>query len=278
MRSARSCLAAAVAALAFAGCAGSSGSGIFGGPPNQGGGQGAPQTVVGAPGGTGGVTVPANTFAPRLLDDGTVGTTGTLASVFVGYNVTASDAQSATQAPQDAAAAPPAFPPPPNPSGPSDGGSHAVTFTGSGSPQIILTNNKTYNFTYAFGGQTFDYGTVVVHLLGGAGSITTPPPTVSLELTGGTGPAAFDVRVGCTNPATTPASAALTASFARYNCPLPAYGSLTSNFQGNNPVVPGATGAFTPTAAKFFIVLTYPTATSPVTSALLGIDYIYVVQ
>ncbi len=251
-------------------------------PPN-----GAPNGSGGGPvvttGGVG--TAPANTVAPKLIDDGTVAK-----GKYAGFNAPATDTQSPLQSPADATKAP-TLPNPPSPGSATDAGSHAIAFSGNGSTQVILAYGGTVpNLTYSFGNagnNVFsNYGTIALHAAYVAGA-TTPGTlaSIAVELAGGTGAAAYDVRVPCTLPTGgLPAAFGTTASASLVTCtPLPVYpiaGFTTTNPNtlGPNAVSPGVTGQFTPMAPKLYLVLTYAAPSVQAGTATLSIDDLYARQ
>ncbi|GAC1426834.1 MAG: hypothetical protein NVSMB64_33020 [Candidatus Velthaea sp.] len=258
MRSLLTRLAAlSVVAVAVAGCAGSSGTALpIAGPPNSSQvGAGNSQTNATTTSGTGGVTAPANTILPLLLDGGTL----TPKNTYVGSNATALDVQSAANSTADGA------PAPPEPSGVTDAGSHAITISNINSTQALVTTNATNNLTYGFGGQQFTFSSLVAHFanLGGAA-----PTSVSAEIVGGAGSTAYDARVPCTGT--------LAATFSKFTCTIPAYGT-NANSNSPNAVTPGVTGAFTPNTAKVYFVLNYAAVPAGLTTTI-GIDNVYILQ
>ncbi|GAC1421555.1 MAG: hypothetical protein NVSMB5_14810 [Candidatus Velthaea sp.] len=263
MRSLLTRLAAlSVVAVAVAGCAGSTGTALpVAGPPNSSQvGAGNSQPNVTSPGGTGGVTAAAGAALPKLLDDGTVSK-----GAYVGYNVSATDTQSATNSTTDASPTNA----PPEPSGATDAGSHAVIISLITTTQALITTNASYNLTFPFGGQTFTYPTLVAHFanLGG-----TAPSSISAEFVGGSGPTGFDVRVPCAG------TLAPAAAFSTFKCALPSYAFFPPvNVGGPNAVNPAAQGFFTPTNAKVYFVLNYASVPASPT-ATIGIDNVYVTQ
>ncbi|MFN2459538.1 MAG: hypothetical protein ABR591_02425 [Candidatus Velthaea sp.] len=259
-----------VVAVAITGCVGSTGtSAPIAGLPNAGqSGAGNPQTTTTGPGGTGGITVPANTTRPVLLDNGTLGAVAP-AATYVGFNVNAVDTQSAVQSPSDPASPAPAFTPPPNPSGAGDLGSHSVLISNITSTQALITSNQTYNLTYTFGGQLFTFSTLVAHFALNGG---TPPTSVSAEFVGGTGTNGFDVRVAC-------APATLAATFARFTCAIPAFANLpATNTTGPEAVNPGATGLFVPSATKIYFDFGFAQPPAAGGTTTVGIDNVYLLQ
>lgn len=198
----------------------------------------------------------------------------TPATAFTGYNVVATDALSPLDYGNDTAVAdsgaPPAAP----------GSSHLITFTGNRTPVV------TFRYTGTIGSLTIPvvttgqilpqtYGAVILHATSPLPRLGTFAPTsLFIELVGGTGATAYDVRSTCTAGA-----AAAINGLRRYVCLLPAYGTpSTPGLQ--NPVLSGATGTFTPsTPPVFYVGETYGTnATDPAATSTLNIDYVYAEQ
>jgi hypothetical protein len=171
---------------------------------------------------------------------------------------------------------------------PSSSDSHMVTFTGSGTSQVVLQFSKTlpsltyqYNSTAPTGSTptSFAYSSLVMYLIY-IPSTTTAPGTlssVSAEITGSDTAGSFDVRVPCKG---TPG--ATTAAFGRLACgPFPALGAV-SNTVGPNPILPGSLLGYDPVTAfapKFSVVLNY-SAPVPTTSTgnILDITNVYALQ
>jgi hypothetical protein len=284
-----------IAGIAYAGCS-SSGSGQ---PQGQGGGS-VPVTLP-----TSSATAPPFTVAPLLLDNGTEVNPATPAPpantpppAFVYKQILtngpeSSETQSSLNSTQDPlpAGAPLSAPTNPPEPGLDDPGSHLITFSGSGSQQVILQLQKTipdlvYQHNSGVPGQTAGFVTypyLVLHLAY-APSTTAPVlpalASVSVDITGSqTNAGAFDVRLNCSG---TPGSGT---SFAQLVCPgtktIPALGS-TANTAGPNPVIPGASAAFDPVAAfapHIAIVLNF---NAPTDAGSLGnslyVDNVYVAQ
>jgi hypothetical protein len=171
---------------------------------------------------------------------------------------------------------------------PSSSFSHVVTFTGSGTSQVVLQFSKTlpsltyvYNSTAPTGSTptSFAYSSLVLYLIY-IPSTTAPPGTlasVSAEISGSDAAGSFDVRVPCKG---TPGDT--TAAFGRLACgPLPALGAI-ANTAGPNPVLPGSVLGYDPVTAfapKFSVVLNYTTPV-PTTSTgnVLDITNVYALQ
>jgi hypothetical protein len=141
--------------------------------------------------------------------------------------------------------------------------------TGISSTQVLITSNQTYNLTYTFGGQTFDYSSLTAHFALVAG---TAPASISAEYVSNTlTSAGFDVRVACTGT--------LAAAFSKFTCPIPAFDGIpAANTSGPNVVNPNASDVFVPTAAKIYFVLNYASIPAGATTTTLGIDNVYTTQ
>ena len=222
----------------------------------------------------------------KAIDLGILAIDGT----YTGFNTSGVDAQSALENGTDSANA--AAGPPADPGTGQGNGSHAISFSGNGLNQLeFLFNSKApIDLTYSGAGAgqiaPATYGAIVLFVRRVVGTTPAVPPpampTVNLELTGGTGTTAFDTRVACAAKAATtatPAPGAPAPTFARYVCPLPAYGASISQ-PTENPVSASATsGTFTPQNVKLYVVLQFPTATTTAsTGNILGIDTVYAEQ
>jgi hypothetical protein len=289
----------ALVGIAVAGCSSTNGTGAGSGPrggnvSNQG---------------------PASGTVPSLLIDG--GIVGP-ASMYTGFNTSASDAQGAADAGADTPTTGsypslPANPP----------GSHAITFNGNNRAQILFAYNGAIGQAAGQNGLVMppagpgqiapiNYGAVVLFegLQGGVNPLVPIPPTpapspypqptypaVAVEFVGGSGSTQFDVRVGCATAGVPIVS--LTVSFERYVCDLPPYGALSgaysTTYSGGKFAtngVPGtlqdaaasgnATGQFTPTSLEplaMYAVLGFPELTATnSTGNVLSLDYIYAEQ
>ena len=239
---------------------------------------------------------PTNSVADLLIDGGIVSATNT----YSGYNVAATDAQSTADAGADAATrgsqTPPADPI----------GSHLVTFSGSGTPRVSLQYRGTLpNLTYTsqIPGDIMpvDYGAIVLHATRVTPGTTSPGTlaNVAIELAGGANNTRYDVRIVCAT-----AAAPTGAAFARYVCALPAYGAASGLYTTSattttnattktttttfgaaasggaaieDPITPGATGSFTPTASRLNVVLLFGNNPTPTASTgnTIGLDYVY---
>jgi hypothetical protein len=238
---------------------------------------------------------PPGTAIPGLLVDGGV---VSATSSYSGINTTAADTQSAVDVGTDpktgGSGAPPVNP----------AGSHSITFTGSGAPQIIFKYGGEVPSLYYNGDlpgqiQPTNYGAIVLYagVTPGATVPAAGAPKVALELTGGSNFTSYDVRTTCgLLPAegTTPP-----APLVRYVCALPAYGAVSGatgsvtlvaakgttaavttsyNVDTNipNPRIASPTGSFVPNAATLYVELVYGSnTTSASTGNILGLDYIY---
>ncbi len=204
---------------------------------------------------------------------------------YTGFNVAATDTQSAAENGTDVANA--AAQPPPDPGTGQVRGSHLISFVGSGQPQIeLLFNNiAPINLTYTgpLPGQIIPstYGAIVIFAKTTPGAVAPAAgtPSVNIELTGGAGTTAFDTRIACPARSATSAAQAPGAAFTRYVCPLPAYGATVSQ-PAESAVAAGATsGSFTPTNVKLYVVLQYGAATTVASSGnTLALDTIYAEQ
>ena len=242
-----------IVGVALAGCGSTSGSSLpSGGALGSGGGGSVPAIQQNPPGGT----------VPGLLVDG-----GT--KPYTGYNTVAADALLTTAAePTDTAGK----------TAPADvAGSHSIVYSGNElTQQIFAFSGNPINLTIPAASMTpgdilpVDYGAIVF--------FATPPATaasLSIELTGGAGATAFDVRIACTS------KAAATGFFEmnRYLCPLPAYGTVSSTNIVNPVVSASATGTFTPQAAKLYIVVNDAAPLAATSTAnTLALDYLYAEQ
>jgi hypothetical protein len=285
-----------IVGVAYAGC--SSGSSAGNGP-----GQGGGSVPVSLP--TSAATAVPFTVKPLLLDNGTEVNPATPAPpadtpppAYVYKQILTNGPESSeTQSPLNSVTDPlpsgaPASAPtnPPEP-GTNDPGSHLLTFSGSGSQQVILQLQKTlpdlvFQHNSGLPGQTagyFTYPYIVLHLDYDPSATAPVLPTlasVAIEITGTqTNVGSFDVRVNCTG---TPGTGT---TFATLVCPgsktIPALGA-SANTAGPNPIIPGATAAFDPVAAfspHLSIVLNFNSATDAgSTGNLLYIDNVYAAQ
>jgi hypothetical protein len=270
MRSLLTRLAVLGVIVAITGCAGPNTPVAVAGSPNNGQASGGnPQPNLTGPGGTGGgIAAAANTIAPLLIDQGTLGAARPSAT-YVGFNANAVDTQSAVQSAQDASPAAPAPTVPPNPNSAADLGSSSVVVTAITQSQVLVTSNQTYNLTYVFGGQTFDYSTLVAHFNIPAGTV---PTSISAEYVSATlTTAGFDVRTACTGT--------IGAAFARFTCPIPAFDVIpATNTSGPNVVNPNASDVFVPTATKIYFVLNYAQPPGLAATTTVGIDNVYAIQ
>jgi hypothetical protein len=211
------------------------------------------------------------------------------ANAFTGYDNTATDATNANDYGTDAQ---PTYADQPVTSGtpPSaPGSSHLITFSGNNTPVV--------NFRYTgpvtaltipatTPGQIVaqTYGAIILHAPETLTKIgTLSPNSLFVELIGGAGGTAYDVRAKCTiqaPPITAPPTPTVVISgLVRYICPLPAYGSPSSTGQ-QNLVRPNASGTFTPTVPPIFYVgETFGGSSTPPTEiSTLNVDYIYAQQ
>ncbi len=272
--------------FALAGC-GTNGTSLPTGtiPNNQGGGS-VPVSNQNPPG----TSIPG-----ALIDGGVVSAT----TSYSGTNTTATDTQSTVDVGTDPKTGGSGTVPV-NPTG-----SHSITFTGSGVPQIIFKYGGTVPNLYYSGGlpgqiQPTDYGAVVLYagVTPGATVPAAGAPKVAIELTGGSNFTSYDVRSTC---GLLPAGSAVPpAPFARYVCALPAYGA-TSGTTGSvtlvaakgttaavttsynvdtnipNPRTASPTGSFTPASGStLYVELVYGSNTTTAsTGNILALDYIY---
>ena len=289
MRSALTRLAAlGVFAASIAGCSGANGVALPAGAfPNGATGNGGGQiTVVTTTTGVATTTtVPANTLPPTALFYSTT-------APFSGFNVPATSVATPATFTQDAG---PSNPPPGNPAfaypaPPTT--TDSVTFTatqGSQNPTLLKGPLSPTLFANYYTGQAVtpvDYSTIVVHAsLTGGGAPDYTGASLSLELVGGSGTSAYDVRVPCT-PALTNKTQTLSCG------PLPGYGQVQTTATGGfqpvgavpptvpvftNPVNPTATGAYTGGASTVYAVLSYGAAL-PTSATTLNIGYVYAKQ
>jgi hypothetical protein len=125
-----------------------------------------------------------------------------------------------------------------------------------------------------------------------------PAPTWQLELVGnganagvGTVANTYDVRITCASNDIVGTSPQPLKSVNRFTCPLPAYGTPSSNQNapppaagvatytpGPNAILPGAAGAFTPINPTLYLVLTYATGTVVSQQDIIDVDYLYAIQ
>jgi hypothetical protein len=254
------------------------------------------------PNNSGGGSVPVSTQNPPgtsipgvLIDGGIVSAT----TSYSGTNTTATDTQSAVDVGTDPKTGGSGTVPV-NPAG-----SHSITFTGSGVPQIIFKYAGTVpNLYYSNAGpgqiQPVNYGAIVLYagITPGATLPASGAPKVAIELTGGSNFTSYDVRTTCgllAAPKTTPPAPLL-----RYVCALPAYGAASGttgsvtltaasgstaavttsyNVDTNipNPRTASPTGTFVPaTGATLYVELVYGgNTTTASTGNILSLDYIY---
>ncbi|MGH7729278.1 MAG: hypothetical protein ACREM2_10905 [Vulcanimicrobiaceae bacterium] len=254
---------AGIVGPALAGCGTTSGTAPpTGGFPNGASGGPVPIGSQNPPGGS----------VPSLLVDGGLLSSG----AYLGFNASASDAQSANDAGPDVAT-PGSGKIPANPAG-----SHLIAFAGNGLFALEFLYGGTVPSLVepvVSPGQVLDvtYGALVLFatVTNGATPPSTAAPTLAVELTGGSGSTTFDVRSACS---ATPSSVTPADGFTRYACPLPAYGTNSST-NLVDPIVPAATGSFTPFAPKLYVELIYPGATSSASSGnTLNLDFIYAEQ
>jgi len=289
MRSLLTRLAAlGVFAATVAGCTGAGGNNLPAGAfPNGAAGNGGGQlTNITTPTGVNTtLTVPANTLQPTALFF-------TTTAPFSGFNVAATSVATAGTFAQDAS--PTTVIPPGNPSFayPAPPASFdAITFQatqGSQNPTLLkgpVSPALFVNYSTPQISTPVTLSTIVVHAsLTGGGAPNYAGATLGLELIGGAGAGAYDVRVNC---------GVLTSAVTTYNCgPLPGYGQVQTTPAGGfapvqsvpptvpsflNPANPTATGAYTGGASTVYAVLTYGAAlpTSPTT---LNIGYVYAKQ
>jgi hypothetical protein len=290
MRSLLTRLAAiGVFAATVAGCSGAAGTNLPASAfPNGAAGNGGGQlTNVTTPTGVNTtLTVPANTLQPTALFF-------TTTAPFSGFNVTATSVATAGTFTQDA---PPTNLPPSNSTGafayPAPPTSFdAITFQatqGSQNPTLLkgpVSPALFVNYVTPQVSTPVTLSTIVVHAsLTGGGAPNYAGATLGLELVGGTGAGAYDVRVNC---------GTLTSTVTAFSCgPLPGYGQVQTTPTGGfvpqqtvpatvpsflNPANPTATGAYTGGASTVYAVVTYGAAlpTGPTT---LNIGYVYAKQ
>jgi hypothetical protein len=236
---------------------------------------------------------PGADIAGILIDGGVVSKTDT----YSGINNTATDTQSAVDAGTDpktgGSGAPPVDP----------AGSHSITFTGSGVPQIIFVSSIAMPALYystAIPGQLMpvNYGAIVLYALVTPGA-TAPgaEPKIAIELTGGSSFTSYDVRSTCGTLAAKGATPG--GGLVRYVCALPAYGatsgttasvtltaasgttaavttSYTVDTNIANPRTADPTGAFVPAAgSKLYAEIIYGSPTPSASSGTLALDYLY---
>src|SRR5271165_3194977 len=241
--------------LALNGCGGSNGTSLpFGGAPNGSGGGSINSTNGNGP-------APPLGLPTIIIDNGTV---PPKYAAFGPNTSPITDVQSPlnSETPPPTPA-PPATPPPtPTP----DPGSHLITFAGNGAFNIIEmkyggtvpASSLVYQFGIPGNGTFYNYGRLSLDLLyvPGAtspGTLTTP----FIEIGGGSGTSAYDVRVNCATSGTLNAT-----TFTTYVCLLPAYSaasgvytttysSTTKAYTESGPtalngstVTPSATGLF----------------------------------
>jgi hypothetical protein len=286
---ARLVLAGLVGAAA-AGCGSTGSSQQFGALPNGNGGGGAPYT--GNPTST--TTAAPFSIKPILIDSGyefaatpapSASPAPTPAFVYKGaLGTTVTDVQATAQPAPDVL---PSSAPSGSPAYPAGVGSHLLTFSGGGIPQVAFALQKTVpDLVYNANSKAptgsppayYDFSTIVLHLAY-APSTATPPGTLSsvaVEITGSDAAGTFDVRVTCSGtPGTAPAFAALTCA------KFPALNAV-SNTTGPNPLLPGSLLGYDPVAAfapKFNIVFNYA-APVPATSTgnVVYVSDIYATQ
>ena len=232
------------------------------------------------------LTVPANTLAPTALFF-------TTTAPFSGFNVAATSVATAATFAQDPSPTnlPPSnstgafvYPAPPTLS-------DAITFQAtqaSQNPTLLkgpTAPSLVVNYSTPQVSTPVTLSTIVVHAsLTGGGAPDYTGASLGLELVGGSGASAYDVRVNC---------GILTNKVATYNCgPLPSYGQVQTTATGGfvpqqsvpptfpafpNPVNPTATGAYTGIVPTIYAVVTYGAAlpTGPTT---LNIGYVYAKQ
>ncbi len=194
----------------------------------------------------------------------------TPATAFTGYDNTATDAASASAYGTDTQVADSGKPPTGVPN-------HLISFTGNNTPVV--------NFRYTGTApalvlppltpgevQPQNYGAIILHAPAIASLApvgTAKPSAVFVELVGGAGGTAYDVRLTCT-PGTVVKN-----GLVRYVCPLPAYGS-PSTVGAQNLVRPGSTGTFTPTTSPIFYVgETFGGSATPAVASTFNVGYIY---
>jgi hypothetical protein len=246
-----------IAGAAIAGCGSTSGSSLPAGGASETGGGGAVPVSQQNPA--------SGTEAGLLVDGGT--------KAYTGFNTTATDTLLTTPAqPKD----------PQGKTAATDvAGSHSIVYSGNGlTQQIFLYGGTSPNLTLPTTTpgdiMPVDYGALVFFAI---------PPTsassLSVELTGGSGGTAYDVRIACTGTAipTTGTQPTLGTGTKRYVCALPAYGSASSTNLVNPVLVGNQSGTFTPTAPKVYIVAneTAALATTSTANTLL-LDYFYAEQ
>lgn len=288
-----------VFAATVAGCSGAGGGNLPAGAfPNGAAGNGGGQlTNVLTPTGVNTtLTVPPNTLQPTALFF-------TATAPFSGFNVAATSVATPGTFTQDASPTnfPPsnpafAYPAPPT-------SFDAITFQATqGSQNPTLLKGPTVaslfvNYTTPQVSTRVTLGTIVVHAsLTGGGAPDYTAATLALELVGGGGASAYDVRVPCVVAGSTPPSLLLTNKTQTFNCgPLPGYGQVQTTAAGGptgfaavqsvpptvppftNPVNPTATGAYTGTSPTVYAVVTYGAAL-PTTPTTLNIGYVYAKQ
>jgi hypothetical protein len=261
--------------VALAGCGTTNGTSLPVGNPGNGGGSSVPVTPQSQPPGS----VPS-----VLIDGGTLTAPPAGAGTYVTANaltLIAQDTANAADAGPDVVTAG-SGPLPVNPVGShalvaeTVGTTAAFKFTGV-VPSLVEPVTSTGNFL------NVTYGAIVLFV--GAGTVqelvsgASVPPSYAVELSGGSGSTAYDVRVACK---ATPDSLAPTGGFKRYVCPLPAYGSATNSAAIPNPVLSGATGAFTPQSPTFSFVVSFPAITTTGSSSEyivnVPLDFVYAEQ
>jgi hypothetical protein len=197
-----------VVGLALSGCGTSNGTPLTG---SAGGGGSVPSTngVGSAPAG----------FAPKIvIDNGTVPP-----KYSAGFNVyTVSDAQSTLKSRSDAPA--------------TVTGSHLITYSTNGGNTFGFKYGGTLPslvYAYGFGGSGayFNYSHISLDVYNTFG---TPPAgtfsSVDIELTGGSGAAAYDAKIVCATLPTADTPADLINGFNQYTCIVPAYGSASGTY------------------------------------------------
>lgn len=244
-------------------------------------------------GGTSPVTsqAPAQSSLPAILIDG-----GASPNAYTGTNVASTESETTDNAGSDSlfdgvaatgSASPPPYAVPANPVG-----THLLAFRGNGlSQQIFQFGSATSVTPVALAvapgvAQTSPtVYTAIVFFASATLAQSTAAASYDVEITGGSGPSLFDVRIECTPsdlqaPSATGASIGAT-SFVREICALPSYGAVSGTYATKlsattfaasstyvgptiaNGVYPGATGVFTPGSTALPGTVTVGTTSTP---------------
>jgi hypothetical protein len=296
--------ALAIVAL-LAGCTGSNGTAV----PATGGINSPTQTgvILGGTttttGTTGLGTPPANTITPVSIDNGPLAVagdarTGGKIAGFFGATTFVADAAGPESLPATDAGTPA------RPTNTAGSGSHTLAFTGPTANTVIFKDTVAgttpalfYNYGASVGIQNFiTYSALAVHaaLATAAGAAAPAGTTISVEISGGTGAALYDIRTPCTGTIPT----TITAASSILSCPLPGYGQVQTTTAGGfvspgaanvqipttvpfaNPVASAsAIGQFVPNAGySLYFVVTFPSTQAASASYVLSVDNVYAIQ